>query len=85
MFQDSSFVYFNAESKDTVRLTGLWEVGTKKYYRVTIENKTANETKTSYSYRIDDLYRFVDYEGCDKLEMEAISSDKNLIKTEEDE
>lgn len=85
MFKDSSFVYHNTETGDTIRLTGYWEVGAKKYYRIDIENKTENGTKTSYGYRIDESYRFVDYEQCDNIEMEAISYDKNLIKSEEDE
>lgn len=85
IFKDSNFVYYNSDSRDTVKLTGVWKVGTKKYYRITIENKTEDGTKTSYSYRFDEFYRFVDYEECDKVEMESISYDKNLIKSEEDE
>ena len=85
MFRDSNFVYYNQESKDTIRLTGYWLIGTKKYYRIDIENKTEDGTKTSYGYRFDEFYRFVDYEECDKVEMELISYDKNLIKSEEDE
>ncbi len=84
MFRDNKDIYYNPDSRDSISLTGYWEIESKKYYKISIENKTEDGTKTSYRYRFDELFRFVDYEGCDKAELEALSTDNNLIKSEDD-
>ncbi len=58
---------------DVIILNGYWQIENVKYYQITVENKVE---KTKYSYRFDENFRFIDWEGCNKDIIDNLVEDK---------
>jgi hypothetical protein len=72
--------YYNESSNDTLILEKHWLIGNINVYRVRI-NGNLGSSNTSYSYLIDEHYKFLEYEGCNREIIKLLTSE-NLINKE---
>ncbi|MEI6410408.1 MAG: hypothetical protein WCR52_13555 [Bacteroidota bacterium] len=63
---------------DTIKLKGFWKISKKRYYEVGVI-KLDKKRHLDYSYRFDNYYNFIDFEGCSD-EIELLSEENNRIK-----
>jgi len=72
--------FFNSVTNDTIILEKHWVVDDIDVYRIRIKGMLG-KSKTSYSYLIDENYKFLDYEGCNtdltkQLNLENLKNQK---------
>jgi hypothetical protein len=70
-------IYNGNVKGDIIELTSIWKIEGKKYYQILIKN-TSGKYKTEYSYRFDQNYKFIDYDGCNSEEIKKLTNENRI-------
>ncbi len=65
-------VYKGNLKGDEVEIVNRWEKDGQRYYRIAIKNQRG-DSKTRYTFVIDQAYKLVEYEGCNQEALEAMT------------
>lgn len=71
-------LYKGNKNNDTIEITSIWKWKSKQYYRISIRNRSWGYN-THYSFLFDEDYKFIEYDGCNQEELNALTN-KNKIK-----
>ncbi len=69
--------FYNESTNDSLILEKHWVVDHTDIYKIRINGRLGS-SKTSYSYLIDENYKFLEYEGCNK-EITKMLTNENLV------
>jgi hypothetical protein len=71
-------VYEGKEVGDRIALDHIWKVGEKKYYQITFITESHGRIIKFPTYLFDDKFRFIQYDGCNKSEMDQLTKEMEI-------
>jgi hypothetical protein len=77
LYSASNKSFVDSVTGDTVKMKGYWEVNGKTYYEIRII-KSLKDEKQNYSFRFDEAYHFIDFEGCSDV-IGQLTAENNLL------
>lgn len=63
---------------DIVTLDRVWKIDEKKYYQITFQKEVSGQITRFPSYILDEKYRLLNYDGCNKTEIGQLTKDKEI-------
>jgi hypothetical protein len=67
---------------DQLTLDHIWKVGERKYYEISFNRYNYGTLIKFPTYLFDDHFKFIEYDGCNRSEMDQLTKDREILTTD---